>query len=262
MKARGKGAPGAREEAGLYSAVAPVYDRLGEHISYVDYADFIAANADEMGIPRDSLGFDAGCGTGVLTCLLAEKGYDMIGADVSPEMLLLASARAQREGKRILFLLQDLRSFELYGTVKLAVCTVDSLNYLLKREDVAAFFGLVANYLEPGGLFLFDVTTKYKFETVYGDRDYILEEKGAYCGWQNHYDRKSGICAFALSVFTEGKNGYTRRDELQRQRYWSERQLKTLLKASGLRVRGLYGGLLFEAPREKDERQFWVCEKA
>lgn len=121
MKARGKDAPGTREEAGLYSAVAPVYDRLGEHISYVDYADFIAANADEMGIPGDSLGFDAGCGTGVLTCLLTEKGYDMIGADVSPEMLSLASARAQREGKRILFLLQDLRSFELYGTVKLTV---------------------------------------------------------------------------------------------------------------------------------------------
>lgn len=250
-----------QKETGLYSAVAPVYDRLGEHISYADYADFIVACADEGGIPRDAIGFDAGCGTGVLTCLLAEKGYDMIGADASPEMLSLAAARAVKAGRRILFLLQDLRTFELYGSVRLTVCTVDSLNYLLTREDVTAFFGRVANYLEPGGLFVFDVNTKYKFESVYGDRDYILEEKGVYCGWRNHYDRRRGVCTFALSVFTEGKTGYTRRDELQKERYWSERQLKTLLKAAGLKVAGIYGGLHFEAPQEKDERRFWVCEK-
>ena len=246
----------------LYSAIAPVYDSLGEHIDYAAYADFIAAAADEMGIPRDSLGFDAGCGTGVLTCLLAEKGYDMIGADSSAEMLSIASERSMTEGRRILWLLQDIRNFELYGTVRLAVCTVDCLNYLLSAADLAAFFAGIANYLEPGGLFVFDVNTKYKFENVYGNRDYILEEKGVYCGWQNRYDKRSGVCEFALSVFTEGKNGYTRRDELQKERCWSDRRLKQMLSAAGLSVRGIYGGLHFEATSETDERRFWVCGKS
>lgn len=252
---------GNRGEKGLYSALAPVYDRLGEHISYGDYADFLKARADEKNIPPDAIGLDAGCGTGALTCLLCEKGYDMIGVDLSPEMLSEAAARAERMGVKPLFLLQDLREIELYGTAKFAVCTVDSLNYLLKREDLTQFFRLLANYIEPGGLFLFDVNTKYKFEKVFGNRDYILEEKGVYCGWQNRYDRRSGLCEFSLSVFTEGKNGYIRRDETQFERCWSDRTLKTLLKAAGFSVEGIYGGLDGAPPKETDERRFFVCER-
>lgn len=243
-----------------YTAIAPIYDKLGDHIDYDAYAAFIRREADAMGIPGDSLALDVGCGTGALTLRLAAMGYDMIGVDASADML--ARAMDATAGQKVLWLRQDMREFELYGTVRLAVCTVDAFNYLLTTKDVERFLWAIHNYLEPGSLFLFDVNTPYKFSTVYGSRDYILEEQGALCCWRNDYREKSKLCDFCLTVFTEQPDGsYLRRDEWQRERCWPDASIRRMLKKAGLEVVKVCGDLSGNPITETDERRFWVCRR-
>ena len=116
----------------------------------------------------------------------------MTGIDLSPDMLSVAQDRAaDEELTGILWLLQDMREFELYGTVDAVVCALDSLNYLRNTKELQKVFSLVNNYLYPGGVFLFDMNTPYKFENIYADNSYVLEDDGIYCGWQNEYNSKT-----------------------------------------------------------------------
>ena len=185
-----------------YDAIARVYDQLNRELDYEAWADFFEACFDRFLPARPALVLDLACGTGRMTRTLAKRGYDMIGVDGSADML--SEAYASLEGESILYLLQDMRSFELYGTVGAVVCCLDSINYLLEEKDVGTVFSLVHNYLDPDGLFLFDVNSPYKFSQVYGNNAYVLEDeteedgevRAVYCGWQNAYNRESGICDF------------------------------------------------------------------
>ena len=155
-----------------YTFLPAYYDRLNREIDYGKWAGDIADILRSHGIGEDSLVLDLACGTGSLTVCLARLGYDMIGADLSAEMLGIARSKSPD----VLWLNQDMRSFELYGTVKAVVCCLDSVNYLLKLKDLYDCFGLVHNYLEPDGLFIFDVNTGYKFEKIYAQNHYILDD--------------------------------------------------------------------------------------
>lgn len=250
-----------------YSAIARVYEHLGEEIDYRKWADFAEACFDRFLPKRPSLVLDLACGTGRMTRELAAKGYDMIGADGSAEML---SEAVSRPHDGILYLLQDMRSFELYGTVGAVTCCLDSVNYLLSKKDLLSCFSLVHNYLDPNGLFFFDVNTPYKFRTVYGQNAYVLEEKltdengerNVYCGWQNDYDPESGICEFALSLFEELPNGdYRRSDECQRERCYSLEELSEALQDSGFELLGVYSDFAFSAPTDIAER-WYFCARA
>jgi hypothetical protein len=155
-----------------------------------------------------------------------------------------------------------MRELELYGTVGAVVCCLDSVNYLLEKEDVSRVFSLVHNYLDPNGLFLFDVNTPYKFENIYGDQAYILEDETAFCGWQNEYDPETGICDFYLSLFEEQRDGsYARSDEHQRERCYDRETLKQLLEENGLELLGIYGGYDFSEPRADTER-YYIAARA
>lgn len=181
-----------------YGGLAAVYDRLNAEIDYVRWAAYIQAQiAAHSDIPV-SLVLDLCCGTGSMTLALDALGYDMIGADISPDMLAVAREKAAEAGRaaRILFLCQDMRALELYGTVQAVTCTLDALNHVDGAGDLARVFALVHNYLEPGGLFLFDLNAPYKFEHVYGTNAYILEDDGIFCGWQNVYDPARRVCDF------------------------------------------------------------------
>lgn len=250
-----------------YSAIARVYDRLGEEIDYGKWADFAEACFDRFLPERPSLVLDLACGTGRMTRALAAKGYDLIGVDGSAEMLSEACNRP-RDG--ILYLLQDMRSFELYGTVGAVTCCLDSVNYLLTGADLHICFSLVHNYLDPDGLFFFDVNTPYKFRTVYGQNAYILEDRFAdksgnrnvYCGWQNDFDPETGLCDFDLSLFEKLPNGdYRRSDEHQRERCYSLDELSAALRESGFELLGVYSDFAFSAPNDTTER-WYLCAKA
>ena len=245
-----------------YEALAAVYDRLVGEVDYAAYADYIERVFARRGL-SPALVLDLGCGTGRLTVELARRGYDMIGADASAEMLSRAAERARRENfPDILFLQQDMRELELYGTVGAVVSTLDCVNYLTEKADLDRTFALVHNYLDPGGLFLFDVNTPYKFRHVYGDNAYILEDETSLCAWQNKFDEQSGLCRFYLSVFREEKDGrYTREDEEQTERCYTYEELSAALTRAGFGEITRCGDLTDDPPTETTERWLIAARK-
>ena len=151
-----------------YTSFARVYDAFMDNIPYEEWGRYIRSLLEEYGV-RERLVLDLGCGTGSMTEVLAGYGYDMIGVDLSADMLEIAMEKRQQSGHDILYLQQDMRSFELYGTVAAVVCVCDSMNYILEEEDLTEVFRLVNNYLDPGGIFVFDLNTVYKYEELLGD---------------------------------------------------------------------------------------------
>ncbi|MBQ7380620.1 MAG: methyltransferase domain-containing protein [Clostridia bacterium] len=245
-----------------YSAIAEIYDRLNAEIDYGAWADFIEKNFERYLAEKPSLLLDLACGTGSMTVALSERGYDMIGVDGSEEMLSVAYERSA--GKNILYLLQDMRRFELYGTVGAVTSCLDSLNYLTGDGDLKECFSTVHNYLEPDGLFLFDMNTPYKFERVYGNNSYILEDEDAYCGWQNEYDEKTRLCRFYLSVFREdGEGRYFREDEEQCERCYSMEEIRAALAETGFELLSVSAGYDFSEIGEETERWYFAarCKK-
>ena len=247
-----------------YEALAGVYDALRGEVDYGAWGDFFERCFTRFGIsPR--LVLDLGCGTGSMTMELCRRGYDMIGVDSSEEMLSRAISRMYSEGRSgILFLQQDMREFELYGTVSAVVSTLDCVNYLTEDGDLDRCFSLVHNYLDPDGLFLFDVNTPHKFRTVYGDNAYILEDATSLCAWQNEFDEKSALCRFYLSVFEQQQDGrYVRKDEEQTERCYSREELTGALTRAGFSDIAFFGDFEFGAPTDTTERWFVAarCKK-
>lgn len=252
-----------------YRAIARVYDRLNADLDYASFADYIEAAFEKYLKEKPELVLDLACGTGRMTRELSSRGYDMIGVDGSTDMLSVAYQCAGAE-KMPLYLCQDMRSFELYGTVGAVVSCLDSVNYLLREEDLRSCLATVHNYLDPDGLFLFDVNTPYKFRQVYGDNAYILEDElgdggtAVYCGWQNAYDEQTGICDFYLSLFEEQEDGsYVRTDEHQRECCYSRETLERLLTETGFELLGVFGDQRFGAPDVVTERWYIAarCKK-
>lgn len=247
-----------------YEALAAVYDRLGERVEYAAIADFYQRCFERYSI-KPSLVLDLGCGTGSMTLELAARGYDMIGVDASAEMLTRAHERMYKSGVTgVLFLQQDMRAFELYGTVGAVVSTLDCVNYLADDGDLDRCFSLVHNYLDPDGVFLFDVNTPYKFRTVYGDNAYVLEDDTSLCAWQNEYDAQSGLCRFYLSIFSECADGrYVRADEEHVERCYTKEELTDALTRAGFAEIAFFGDTDGNAPTEVCQRYYVAarCKK-
>lgn len=228
-----------------YTDFAAVYDTFMDETPYEDWSAFLCGRLRQEGI-ADGLVLDLGCGTGTLTELLAEAGYDMIGVDLSAEMLNIAMEKRERSRKEILYLCQDMRELELYGTVRAVVCVCDSLNYLLEEEDLLETFRLVNNYLDPGGLFVFDFNTVYKYETVIGDT--VIAENRELCSfiWENYYHAGEEINEYDLTVFVQEEEDLFRRfQETHYQRGYRLEQVKRLVEEAGL---------LFEEALDADTR--------
>jgi SAM-dependent methyltransferase len=218
-------------ENGIYDILASRYDGINACVDHAEMADFFLEGARRFSYaPKTAL--DLCCGTGSMLLELARRGLDMQGADISPNMLNTARERLYDEGfTDVLLLCQDMREFELYGTVDAITCCLDSLNHLDCASDLEQVFRLACNYLEYGGILYFDLNSKYKYEHIYGDNAYILEEDGMYCGWENFYDPKRGIAEFRLSVFEECEDGrYERTDAVQREKYFSHRTVSADVK--------------------------------
>ncbi len=248
-----------------YASLARVYDALNYGCDYKALADYINREIRENQATQTELVLDLACGTGKLTLLLHELGYDMTGVDLSEEMLSVAREECyKRNIGNILWLCQNMCEFELYGTVDACVCSLDSINYLTKLSDVKKCFSLIYNYLIPDGVFVFDINTPHRFKNIYGNNDYILEHEGSLCAWQNHFNEKSGLCHFYLSIFTENEDGtYTRNDEVQREKCYSRRQIEKALRDCGFEIIGVYGDLHHTPATENDEKWYFTvrCKK-
>lgn len=183
-----------------YTSFAYVYDTFMDNVPYGEWAEHIRGKLCEYGV-TDGIVLDLGCGTGTMTERLAGYGYDMIGVDNSEEMLELAMEKKMESGHDILYLLQDMRGFELYGTVRAVVSVCDSVNYITEPDELEEVFRLVNNYLDPKGIFLFDFNTVHKYRDVIGDST-IAEDRGV-CSfiWDNRYYEKEQINEYDLTLF-------------------------------------------------------------
>jgi len=170
-----------------YTGFAAVYDTFMDNVPYGEWCEYLTGLLKENGV-ESGLVLDLGCGTGSLTELLAARGYDMIGIDYSEEMLELAAGKRAESGQDILYLCQDMREFELYGTVRAVVSICDCINYITDPADLAEVFSLVNNYLDPGGVFIFDLNTEYKYAQVMGDTTVAEDREESSFIWDNQYD--------------------------------------------------------------------------
>lgn len=259
--------------AEVYSDFAGVYDELMDNVPYGTWCENITALIEEYGISRPvreeetvegefggdastekeeeyreavseallaserNLVVDLGCGTGTLTELLYRKGYDMIGIDNSAEMLEIAMEKRAESGSEILYLQQDMCELELYSTVGTVISVCDCLNYLLEEEDLAEVFRLVNNYLYPGGLFLFDFNTVYKYRQVIGDT--VIAENRENCSfiWENYYHEDEEINEYDLTVFVQEEGEHFRRfAENHLQRGYTPETMCRLVEEAGMRV--------------------------
>ena len=245
-----------------YEDFSKVYDELMDQVPYGEWCVFVRQVLETRGI-REGLVADLGCGTGKLTQILAERGYNMIGIDLSEDML--AVARQKCDGERfahpVLLVCQNMADFELYGTVQATICTYDCINYLLTTEDVGKCFSLVNNYTEKGGLFVFDINTPYRYNNVFADNAYVYEDEGGMLVWQNKFMKKRSLCDFYLTYFTPDEDGlYSRGDQVQRQRCYSLKTIEKLLTANGFEVCAVYGGVDMSPLKEDSEKAYFVAK--
>ena len=185
-----------------YTSFAVVYDTFMDNVPYEEWGEYLHGLLLEYGV-EDGLVLDLGCGTGTMTEILASKGYDMTGVDFSEEMLDIAMQKRAKSGHDILYLMQDMREFELYGTVRAIVSVCDSMNYLTEDGDLEQVFRLANNYLDPGGLFIFDMNTEYKYREMLGDQTIAEERENCSFIWDNYYYEEEKINEYQLSLFVE-----------------------------------------------------------
>lgn len=251
-----------------YRDFATVYDTFMDETPYEQWCEFIKQVINEYGISKpkreekqcdanvDNLSkeqqalsserdlvLDLGCGTGTLTEMLAAHGYDMIGLDLSEEMLAIAMEKRQQAESKTMYLCQDMREFELYSTVGTVLSVCDSVNYLLDEEDVLQTFKLVNNYLYPGGIFLFDFNTVYKYEQVIGDTTIAESREECSFIWENFYDPQEQLNEYDLTIFVQENSTcmdeeplFRRFQETHVQRGYTLEQMTRLVKQAGMEV--------------------------
>lgn len=234
-----------------YTSFAAVYDLFMDNVPYDEWCGQLVKILGEHGI-RSGIVAELGCGTGSLTERLSRKGFDMIGIDFSEDMLEIALDKKLESGSNILYLCQDMRSFELYGTCAAIVSRCDSINYILTEEDLVSVFRLVNNYLDPGGVFVFDCNTVYKYEKVLAE-NIIAETRdiGSFI-WENSYDPVTRINEYDLTLYIrDGEGtakdpaGLSRDDETARFRRFAETHMQRAFTIQELKAAANKAGLLW-----------------
>ena len=232
-----------------YRDFSAVYDELMDNVPYGEWSERLHELIEKYGVSKPvrdaedalaserNLVLDLGCGTGTLTEMMYCKGYDMIGADVSEDMLNVAMEKQAAGGASILYLNQDMRELELYSTVGTVYSVCDSLNYILEEAELVTVFSLVNNYLYPGGIFIFDFNTVYKYEKIIGDT--VIAENREDCSfiWENFYDPENEINEYDLTVFVKQENELFRRfTETHFQRGYRAEQMRMLVERAGMKI--------------------------
>lgn len=235
-----------------YTDFATVYDRFMEDTPYDEWCEAIVNNLKKYGI-NGGLVCDLGAGTGEMTRRLSKKGFDMIGIDNSEEMLMVARDKSC-DADGILYLCQDMREFELYGTVAAIVSVCDCVNYLLEEDELVTTFKLVNNYLDPNGIFIFDFNTVHKYRDVIGEATIADNTEDASFIWNNYYDEETDINEYELTFFVREGEMFRRFEEEHFQRGYTLEQMKEFITASGLIFIEAYDADTKGAPDENSER--------
>lgn len=243
-----------------YTGFANVYDLFMDNIPYNEWCQYLIVLLKEYGV-ADGIILDMGCGTGNITELLAAAGYDMIGIDNSEDMLGEAMEKRYDSGLDILYLCQDMREFELYGTVAAAVSICDSLNYILEYDELVQVFKLVNNYLDPDGIFIFDLNTIHKYESM---GDAVIAEnrdEGSFI-WENTYFSDKKLNQYDLTIFIKDDDQrYTKFEETHLQRGYSLEEIKQALNDAGMVFVDSFSAFTKAPVTDADERIYVVARE-
>lgn len=241
----------------MYSEFADIYDKLMNDVEYEKWADFYCAVFKKYAL-NPELVLDLGCGTGTLTKIMSDRGFDMTGVDSSLAML----NKAKEKDESILYLNQDMTDFELYGTMGAIISSLDCINYITDEKELLKTFSLALNYLDYNGVFIFDINTPYKLKSILGENVYTYDENGVFYAWESFYDEKERLCDFYLTIFTEEENGlYSKITEYQTEKAWSTSEIKKLLKKAGFEDINIFGDKTFNKPKKNEERIFVTARK-
>lgn len=251
-----------------YTSFAVVYDTFMDNVPYEEWGEYLHGLLLEYGV-EDGLVLDLGCGTGTMTEILASKGYDMTGVDFSEEMLDIAMQKRAKSGHDILYLMQDMREFELYGTVRAIVSVCDSMNYLTEDGDLEQVFRLANNYLDPGGLFIFDMNTEYKYREMLGDQTIAEERENCSFIWDNYYYEEEKINEYQLSLFVEdlvlsektGQDICRKFQEMHYQRAYSLAEVKAALEVAGMEFIAAYDAFTRNPVHQNSERMYIIARE-
>ena len=244
-----------------YGKFASVNDMFQDNVNYREWTEYIVETLAQDEI-KDGLVLELGCGTGTVTEMLAEAGYDMIGIDNSEEMLAEAMEKRVESGHNILYLLQDMQDFELYGTVRAVISVCDSMNYLTDEEDLEYVFALVNNYLDPGGLFVFDMNTIHKYRDVIGDTTIAEDREDGSFIWENSYDQEKNLNVYELALFLPREDGlYEKCEEEHVQRAYSIETIKRMIEKAGMELVAVYDAYTRNPGDENCERLTFIARE-
>ena len=246
-----------------YTGFAEVYDMFMDNVPYDEWAAYLQSLLKKNGA-GSGIVLELGCGTGNITRRLRDAGYDMIGLDISEDMLRIALEKEETkpgEEPSILYLCQDMREFELYGSVAAIVSICDSMNYILEEEDLLKVFRLADNYLDPDGIFIFDMNTEYYYKYVLGERT-ICEnrDEGSFI-WDNYYSEEDCINEFDITIYAKKGELFERFDEVHYQRAYRIPTVKKLLKKAGFSDIRVYACMAEEAPVRGTGRVYFLARK-
>lgn len=243
-----------------YGFFASVYDILTENVDYEKIADKIDALFGQEIKEKGSL-LDLGCGTGTLSFLLEEKGFDVIGIDKSEDMLSEAFEKKSALGSEVMFLCQDLTELDLFGTAASAVCVLDTVNHIDSAEKICEFLRRVSLFLEMNSLFLLDMNTPYKHSEILADNTFVYDMGDVYCVWQNSYDKAAHRTDIDLDFFIRDGDAYFRESENFSEYEYSIESIISILEQSGFTVIKQFDGYSDENPAEKTERILLLAQK-
>ena len=243
-----------------YESLAGSYDGLMADASYVKRADYLDKCLKKSKIPVETI-LDLGCGTGTISCLMAEKGYRVLACDASVGMLTEAMMKSAEMENAPLFLHQSMEKLKLVEPVDAVISTIDAINYLTGEKALKETFKRVYKWLKPSGQFIFDVNTPYKLRRMDGAL-YTDETEESYCVWRTFFSEKTQVCTYQVDFFRLRRDGAWERDfEEHRERAWTEEELRSALAEAGFDQVKLTGDLKQRAPRENEDRWIFHCKK-
>ena len=245
-----------------YGDFAYYYDMLTENVDYDKRCEYICSLLAENGISEGIL-LDLACGTGTLSLMLSEKGYDVIGVDGSEEMLTQAQEKKMEAGADIIFLCQRMEELDLFGTINAAVSTLDSINHFTDKEIVKEIFRRVSLFMEDKGIFIFDVNTPYKHKEILGDNTFIYDLDEVYCVWQNSTDENL-VTTISLDLFERDEDDeetYYRYSEEFSERAYDLDDIRTWLEECKFEVTAVYEEMTKQNVTDKTQRAVFVARK-
>ena len=243
-----------------YTGFAEVYDVFQDNVPYEEWCSYVTGLLKEYQV-MDGLVLDLGCGTGSLTGLMARSGYDMIGIDNSGEMLQIAMNKRNASGLDILYLLQDMRGFELYGTVKAVISICDSMNYIMEYQELVEVFRLVNNYLDPKGVFIFDLNTEYKYRELLADNTFAEDREESSFIWNNFYDEEDKVNEYDLTLFVKEGELYRKFEETHYQRADGLDQIQQAIRDGGMEFVAAYDACTRNPVQQDSERIYVIARE-